>query len=293
MIKIIKDILSHPLNNNRKTFALIKFFYWQLISRVFKKSLIINLTDKSKLNIIRGRTSSTGMFYCGLFEFQDQSFLLHFLKENDLFVDAGANIGVYTILSSAHCKSKTISIEPIPETIEVLRSNLKLNNIESLVTIKDVGVSEKANKILFTDSNDAINHVKRNIDSQNESYIEISTDSLDNIVGNKNPIMLKIDVEGYENEVINGARKTLSNNDLKVILIELNGCGSNYGYDDEKINSIILNYGFKPYEYNPYTRELNLSKHLSSENTLYIRDIDFVHKRVISSEKFKIFNYNI
>ena len=40
------------------------------------------------------------------------------------------------------------------------------------------------------------------------------------------PSLIKIDVEGYENEVINGAEKTLENQSLKAIIIELNGSGS-------------------------------------------------------------------
>lgn len=293
MIRVIKDIIFHPLNKKRKLSALLTFLFWQIRSRFFNKKTVIDITEKSKLNVIKGRTSSTGMLYCGLFEFEDQSFLLHFLREDDLFVDVGANIGVYTILSSAHCKSKSISIEPIPNTIGILKSNIKLNNIENLVTIKPFGISEKPGKMLFTNSHDSINHVKSDTDVKNESYIKIKTNSLDEIIGNNSPIMLKIDVEGFEKEVVSGGINTLSNLNLKAIIIELNGCGSNYGYDDSEINSIILNYGFKPYVYNPYSRVLSFSKYLNSENTLYIRDIDFVQKRLINSKKFKIFNYNI
>ena len=255
--------------------------------------MIINITDKSKLNVIKGRASSTGMLYCGLFEFEDQSFLLHFLRENDLFVDVGSNIGVYTILSSAHCKSKTIAIEPIPSTIEILKSNIKLNNIENLVNVKPFGISEKPGKLFFTDSLDSINHVKSKLDDENGNFIEISTDSLDNIIGNVNPTMLKIDVEGFEKAVIDGGVNTLSNLSLNAIIIELNGCGLNYGYTDEEINSIILSYGFKAYSYNPYTRELNSSKYKRSENTLYVRDVNYVQKLLTNSKKFKIFNSNI
>lgn len=255
--------------------------------------MIINITEKSKLNVIKGRTSSTGMLYCGLFEFEDQSFLLHFLRENDLFVDIGSNIGVYTILSSAHCKSKTIAIEPIPNTVEILKSNIKLNNIENLVTVKPFGISKKPEKLFFTNSLDSINHVKTKLDDENENYIEINTDSLDNIIGNVNPTMLKIDVEGFEKEVINGGENTLSNLSLKAIIIELNGCGLNYGFKDEEINSIILGYGFKTYSYNPYTRELTPSKYRISENTLYIRDFDYVQERLNSSKSFQIFSHSI
>ena len=52
--------------------------------------------------------------------------------------------------------------------------------------------------------------------------------------------MLKIDVEGFETEVINGGNKIITNKELKTIIIELNGSGGRDGYH-EKIY-IIINY---------------------------------------------------
>ena len=147
--------------------------------------------------------------------------------------------------------------------------------------------------MLFTNSNDSVNHVKSKMDSKNESYSEIQTYSLDEIIGKERPTMIKIDVEGFEKEVINGFKNKLLDTELNAILIELNGCGSNYGYDDDDINSIILKYGFKSYLYNPYTRKLTPSKYSKFENTLYIRNLNFVEDRLKKAKKFNVLGSRI
>ena len=59
-------------------------------------------------------TGATGNIYTGLHEFEDMMFLLHLLRPGDIFVDAGANIGSYTVLASAVVGAKSISFEPVP-----------------------------------------------------------------------------------------------------------------------------------------------------------------------------------
>jgi hypothetical protein len=102
------------------------------------------------------------------------------------------------------------------------------------------------------------------------------------------PTLIKIDVEGYESQVINGAEKTLVNQTLKAIIIELNGLGSRYGFDDENIHLKLLEYGFKPYYYNPKVKELKSLKTFGNNNTLYLRDLNFIEERIKSSKRIKV-----
>jgi hypothetical protein len=64
---------------------------------------------------LKGLTGATGNWYCGLDAFEDMAFLLHFMREEDLFVDVGANIGSYTILAGNEVGAETIEIEPITD----------------------------------------------------------------------------------------------------------------------------------------------------------------------------------
>ena len=51
--------------------------------------------------------------YRGLFEYEDMLFLLHALRPENIFVDVGANVGAYTILSSKVVNAKSVAFEPM------------------------------------------------------------------------------------------------------------------------------------------------------------------------------------
>lgn len=124
-----------------------------------------------------------------------------------------------------------------------------------------------------------------------ENLIEVNVNTFDNIVTEQGvPALIKIDVEGFETEVINGMEKTLADKTLKAIIIELNGSGLRYGYDENNIHTRLLSHGFAPYLYDPFKRTFSLSAGYGAFNTLYLRNIEFVKERVAKAEKIKIFN---
>jgi hypothetical protein len=119
--------------------------------------------------------------------------------------------------------------------------------------------------------------------------------SLDNIVGEFEPVLIKIDVEGWETEVIAGAERTLSNQSLLAVIMELNGSGKQYGYDELALHNLMIDYGFKSFYYLPFNRQLVPleDKNTQSGNTLYIRDIESVIERVKTASAFLIYGQQI
>lgn len=285
-ISNIKFILSHPLNKDHKLKAFLRFINWQIKSRLNPKQVVHTFTEKSKLFIERGMTGATGNLYCGLHEFNDMGFLLHFLRTDDLFVDVGANVGSYTILASAHSGANSISFEPLPATFQKLMNNIQLNHLSGKVKAHNMALGSQAGELLFTNSLDTMNHVVK--DAQ-EGVISVQVNTLDDILNNGPvPLLIKIDVEGFETEVIKGATKTLHEPGLKAIIIELNGSGARYGYDEQEIHQSLLDVGFSPYTYDPFSRKLTSVNLFGSLNTIYIRDFDFVQERLKKAEKVKI-----
>lgn len=111
--------------------------------------------------------------------------------------------------------------------------------------------------------------------------------SLDVQLQGVSPSLLKIDVEGYETPVLEGAHETLKKPTLHSVIMELNGSGSRYGYDESRIIELMLDYDFKTYSYNPLERKLIdlKGKNLNTGNTLFIRDKSFVEERLMDSPK--------
>jgi hypothetical protein len=109
-------------------------------------------THKCKLIVKKGMAGATGNLYCGLHEYQEMFFLLHFLRPNDLFVDIGANIGSYSILSAAHIGCDTISIEPVPSTFNHLIDNIRINGIKEKIEALNIALGAQEGTIAFTNN---------------------------------------------------------------------------------------------------------------------------------------------
>lgn len=272
-----------------KPTAIWHFVSWQLYHRVFKKPKLVEWTQGCKLWLSQGLSGATGNHYCGLHEFEEMSFLLHFLRPSDLFVDVGANIGSYTILASAAIGANSISFEPIPSSFKWLQQNIIANRLQQKATVYPVAISDKTGLLHFTTNLGPMNHITTDSDSNN---IEVQCDSLDNLLASSNPNLIKIDVEGYENDVLVGASGTLMKPSLQAMIIEMR---------DKPISPIhsmschewLLEKGFLAYTYEPFERKLILLTHPHHHNTIYIRDFEFVNKRLQAAPSFLLWNTKV
>lgn len=286
ILDVFKFITKHPLNEGRQLKAINKFLKWQIGSRLIDSEVIYHWVGNSKFYVRTGETALTVNIYTGLYEFEDMGYLLHALRPDDLFIDVGANAGSYTILASAVIGSKTIAFEPIPKTYTKLIDNIRLNSLENLVTSFNLGVGCEKGVINFTNSYGAMNHVVEN-KSMNiqEHIVSVEMTTIDINLQHKSPVLMKIDVEGYETQVLQGAMDTLKNPSLHSVIIELNGSGSRYQNDENAILEVMFDFGFKTYSYDPFSRDLKdlNGKSLQESNTLFIRDKGFVLDRLKSA----------
>ena len=284
LINTLKFIYTHPFNNDNKIGGLIRFLKWQLNCILNSYPIVYPYTERTKFLVCKGLTGATGNIYCGLMEYEDMCFLLHFLRPNDVFFDIGANVGAYTLLASGEIGAKTISVEPIPSTFKLLSDNIVINKLEEKVELLNVGLGNNSGIIKFTKSLDTVNHVAtdKEIDT-----IDVTIKKMDDI-SMLVPQLIKIDVEGFETEVLKGAKNILSNENLKAIIIELNGSGNRYGYDELLIHNNLLNLGFNTYQYDPINRRIRSVSSYGSHNTIYIKDATFVMERISNARKVKI-----
>jgi FkbM family methyltransferase len=260
---------------------------WQIGSRILKTPIIFPFVNTSRLIIKTGLTGATGNIYTGLHDFEDMSFVLHLLRSDDFFVDVGANIGSYTILAGAVIGARCISIEPIPSTFQSLLDNVNINRICDRVTALNIGIGYTDGQMSFTDTLDTFNHVATD-DDLNITTTPIDIRQLDNVLASLDVSLIKIDVEGFETNVIAGADRTLSNKRTNAIIMEY-GAGKRYGFDEADLHSTMLNYGFKPFKYLPFDRDLiALSDYNKSGNTIYVRDTDSVKKRIMNAPKYTV-----
>ncbi len=267
----LRFITEHPLSSKRPAAALYRYVRWQIESRL-RREVEFKWIEGSKLLVRNGMTGATGNIYCGLHEFADMAFLLHLLRPGDLFVDAGANIGSYTVLASAVCGARSVAVEPDPGTMRSLKRNIEANGITDRITFVEAALGAQPAVARFTVGQDTTNRVVKEGGAETR---EVKVRTLDEILEGLHPVFIKIDVEGYEPELIAGAPKTLRSPSLLAIEIET---------VDNFVRAQLEAAGFQQASYEPFTRVLLSFPNESSglrppHNSLFVRDFNACRQR--------------
>lgn len=284
----IPTFWNHPLSRNNRFRPILRFILLQ-IQFSYKKVVIVNWIKPIILPLRRGDTGLTGNYYLGLDEFVDMMFLIHFLRPDDLFLDIGSNLGSFSLLASGICKSKSIAYEPCYETYKRLLYVINFNNLHSLISVKNVALGSPSmvsasNTISFSIDRGSTNSI---VDQNyTGSSVSVPLRTLDEDLNESIPSLIKIDVEGFELDVIQGSRKLLASENLLAIILE----GSN-----TDVIKTLKSYGFYQYYYDPFGRQLLNHCHMKSTNSLFLRpsQISSIMSRITHSPKRLILNYYI
>jgi len=133
------------------------------------------------------------------------------LKDNDVFVDVGAHIGLYSIYVARISKrGKVIAIEPHPENFQFLLLNIKLNKLRNVIALNLVAWKENVELPLYIADSSGGHTLKPT--TARKRVVSIRGRRLDDIIGElgiSKVSFVKIDVEGAEVEVLEGLRNTL------------------------------------------------------------------------------------
>jgi hypothetical protein len=103
---------------------------------------------------------------------------------------------------------------------------------------------------------------------------------LDTVVGDAEPIMLKMDIEGHEAKALTGAAATLAKLSLQAILIETG---------NPVVEALLHDAGFVGRYYDPFARTISeVSDTHGSANLLFVRDVGLVSERVRTARTFRV-----
>lgn len=287
---LARHILNHPLNRHQRIRALTRFVRWQLAIRMRMGSVLVPWIGPTRLFVRKG-SFATQSVYCGLAELEEMGFLLHYLRPGDEFVDAGANVGMFTVFASGVIGAHSVSFEPAPSTYDDLLDNVLLNRISDLVCTVRSALGDETGTLKFTSCSDATNHVVVEHEPSLES-VEVPVTTLDLALTGRCPTLLKLDVEGYETSVIRGAKDTMEDVRLQAIIIEF-GHQCRYGGTDEGLHDMIVGCGFSPVRYDPITRSLTNIEGFSASTKLYVRDLQEAIERVSNAPRFNVLDQMI
>ena len=177
-------------------------------------------------------------------------------KENLIFWDIGANIGLYSIYNSLkNPKSTIIAFEPSSSNLRVLTRNISINNLEKNIKVVSIPLTNKEN--IFQEMNEgqfveggALNSFGEKFDFEGKEFKPTMKYNLLGTTINfflENSILdipdyIKIDVDGIEHLILEGGDKFLNDKKVKSLSIEIN---ENFKEQYDKVLNLMNKYEFK------------------------------------------------
>jgi FkbM family methyltransferase len=147
-----------------------------------------------------------------------------FIKPRDVILEAGANIGYYTLLEAKIMKGKgkIFAIEPELKNFESLKKNIALNGFEKMVERKQLAFSDKMGHLKFYVTKESNLHSCIKPKGEYKT-ISVKTDTIDNFTKNKKAKInfIRMDIEGYECKVIKKMKSFLKQAGPLKLFIEL------------------------------------------------------------------------
>jgi len=270
----MRRIWSHPENRHRRARALAVYGAWQVWERTVRRPWTVRLTPNRRIRCHPHSTIGSSVLYYGLPDPMEMSFLLRLLSAGDLFVDIGANLGIYTVLASSVPGVRVLSLEPSTASFARLRENIELNGIGSQVTALQVAAGNRCGQARLSTAADAMNGLVATDDVGSSETVDITTvdrllDDLD-----QTPVAaMKIDVEGFEPDVLEGAGAMIGR-DRPALVVEVN--------DPEWVASFAARNGYTCVEYHPEGHTLSPAsvRAYDGRNALLVADLDETARRL-------------
>jgi FkbM family methyltransferase len=161
------------------------------------------------------------------------------LRTGDRYIDAGANIGQLTLAASKRvgATGEVIAIEPHPAIYRYLAGNLDLNRCGNVRSMQ-IALGDRAGEVALT---------SRRSDDQNyvadRGKVPVSVQRLDDVVASGPTRLLKLDVEGYELQVLRGAHRLLESTGIVYCELSAGNC-QRYDYDPGEVERLLAEAGF-------------------------------------------------
>lgn len=189
----------------------------------------------------------------GLWESETVDFVVSWLKAGMTVIDAGAHVGQYTLLASEAVgpAGRVIAFEPHPLLRQVLHRNVGRAGCTN-VTVSPAALGRAAGTgslVLYPPGNFGGSSLRP--DSATAHYprapVEVATlDEALSLLGAPAVDLVKIDVEGAELDVIDGARRTLADNPGIVLIVEfLRPNPLRFGRTVEDLEALLRESGFQ------------------------------------------------
>lgn len=257
---------------------------YRLSRRVFRS--LTRALAKVRICQVRGVTIKVGVA-SEMEQFRVETYAtkepetLDWLEENlhdgDVFMDVGANIGLYTLYAAKlNPRCRVYAFEPESQNFSRLCWNLTLNGVTNVIPCNFPLSDREAFDVLYVGSlepGSALHSLGQPSEFRDErapvalqqGVLSVTLDSLVRKHGLPEPALLKIDVDGIEEKILAGAAEALASSTLRTVLVEVTvGCEASSSWPER----LLGRFGFELVRKSDWTAELH---GLRSQNHVFSR----------------------
>jgi len=258
MLEMIREYIIPFIPTNR-----LRRFVLKNVNTVFGKIPIgkyyrtVNLKGLFNIKIDIGEYIGSELYFIREFERNTFESIQKLMIKGKYFFDVGGNIGLISLMVNQIC-SGDVAIhifEPAPDNFELLKYNIEMNGIDNAI-LNNVAVSSEDGTTLKINiyEDQAYNSVYMLDRVPFKSKIEVPVLSIDGYI-DKNKIrpdmieLIKVDVEGYEYNVLKGASRLLTEFSPKILCEISHANLSKSGLSPYDVISSLFSYGYRCYVY--------------------------------------------
>ena len=235
-----KIALDHQLHHSDSEIKKVKHVSCE------NKEIQLQFYTPNSLNIFRAESFSDK-------EPETLAWIEEFGKGESVLFDIGAHVGLYSIYHNKVNNSKCYAFEPSFFNLKLLLKNLNLNNCQDMTNIVSNPLFSTVGFNEFKYGSDVeggalsafgvdFGHDGKDINSQvGSNVLGFSLDwMLDNAII-EIPNLIKIDVDGIEHIILQGAKKVLTHSECKSILVEVN---DDFSEQSKEVDELLTGYGY-------------------------------------------------
>ncbi len=212
-ISLLQWICYHPANHGHRLRALGRAVKYQARGRILKKPTIARIGRTAIIEVQLHARGASKALYANPPDWPEMLVWAQRLGPGDLFIDVGANAGVYS-LWAADLGADVVAVEPSPQAARWLQRNIELNRFP--ITVIEAALTDFEGTTGFDSSGDAVGHIG--------GPETVAATTLDAVMGQRRAAGVKIDVEGFERFVLQGASMALAEHRIECLQLEWNQC---------------------------------------------------------------------
>lgn len=175
------------------------------------------------------------IYYYGEYEAGTLSVLKDFLHTGDVFLDVGAYVGFHACIATQFVGETgfVYAVEPNPEIYKILLTNIRINKLTRIFPLEIALGAEESEAIIYDydRANRAAASLIRPQGVSEELGKRVRVTAIDRLIENKQlriPTLIKIDVEGFELEVLKGAKTLLEDSQAPMLCVEYSNLHPQY-----------------------------------------------------------------